>query len=568
MSAAWPVVLTDDYRKRARAAAVPDAVWDGGYKAHILPPTCDDHSARIALKLFPELIQHPQLVERAAVQDMRPIDKATARWNARHPNGRMRHDDPWPRVAANFASQGIEPTDRLAHLYQRIDADYALNRLNELGGDYVGWEPGLGKTLGACMVMDGWDVNFALIVCPNACKDDPWLKDLPVYCPWMEPVVIGNTAKNRRERFEYAKKRMDNGEPTAVICHYEALPLVAKMDRKDGTTWDKLGAFDIRIADEAHRLKNERTGFVKAFRKIKAVGTLLLSGSCTDGEFEDLFVPMQLMQPKRYTRRWDGGWNDKYGDYVEGDFGQLNLGVKPHRLQELREELGEVLVVRRAADELNIPAPHVKDYSVPMLPAQRKAYDDMLEDMFAVLPDGELIAASQGSALIQKLRSITGGVPLPGGGFQSAKLERLLDLYADIGKQQAVVFTWHRELAERASGAIESLGLESRHIHGGVGAAGRKESVERFHVGRVQVLVATMGTLGVGVNLQEAARVTFLEHSYNPKDNEQARDRVVRQGQTRHVLHESITCTGTADELQVLPAVLSKTLLRELLIGR
>lgn len=569
-----PVVLTDNYLKTQRARAVPDSVWDSGYGAWILPPDADAHSARIALRLFPELMaDHPELVARAAVQDIRPIDLATARWNDLYPDGRPTGDDPWRRIQAWVVAElgawhaplvrPIEP-----HEYQRIDADYAVDDLERLGGAYLGWEPGLGKTLGACMVLDAWDVNFALIVCPNGCKADPWLKDLPVYCPWLEPVVIGNSAKDRRASFERAKYRMDAGAPTAVICHYEALALVGKLDRKDGTTWDKLGRFDLRIADEAHRLKNERAGFTKAFRKIKAVGTLLLSGTCTDGEFEDLFVPMQLMQPKRYTRRWEGGWNDKYGDYVDGDHGQLSLGVKPHRLEELRAELGQVLVVRRAGDELDIPEPHKVQVDCPLLSAQQRVYDALLVDLFAELPDGEIVATSKGAALVTALRAVTGGVPLPDGGYASAKLERLLERYADIGRQQAVVFTWHRELAARACAALQGTGHSAALIHGGVGTATRAQHVAAFHAGTTRILVATMRTLGVGVNLQEAARVSFLEEAYVPAANEQARDRVIRQGQTRHVLYERFVSPDTADTTSVLPRLLTRTLLRQLLVGR
>ncbi len=43
-----PVILTSDYLKTQRARAVPHSVWDSGYGAWILPPDCDDHSARLA----------------------------------------------------------------------------------------------------------------------------------------------------------------------------------------------------------------------------------------------------------------------------------------------------------------------------------------------------------------------------------------------------------------------------------------------------------------------------------------------------------------------------------------
>jgi SNF2 family DNA or RNA helicase len=385
----------------------------------------------------------------------------------------------------------------------------------------------------------------------------------------MEPIVIGNTAKQRRDAFADACARMHAGQPTVVVCHYEALPIIAKQEephkgKSDG--WAKLGRWDLVVADEAHRLKNGKTGFVKSLQKIDAVGKLLMSGSVLDGNFEDLFVPWKMMCPARYRSKWRD-WNDRFGDYAEGGFGRISLGVKPHRLDALRDELGDLLVVRRAADELDIPAPHVTRLSVDMLPAQVKVYEQLRDELLADLPDGSLVSASAGASLVQALRVVTGGVPTEGGGYESAKLDALCGRLEDIGRQQVVVFGWHRELVERACERLSGA-FSVAYVHGGVGGTARERIVSAFRAGRTQMLCATMGTLSESVNLQNAGRVVLLEHSWRPLDNEQAVNRVVRQGQQVHAAVDHVTCAGTVDEIRVLPVNLSKTLLRQLLIGR
>lgn len=537
--------ISADWHATDRCRAIPSSFWQGG-EGWCLPSDCDPDAARIALRLFPHLYAStPELAEIAAPQDIRPIDYATAQYVEPA-------TPPYPRVLANARAKGIEP-----HSYQKIDAAYAVDRIQNLGGAYIGSEPGLGKSLMACMVAESNDDNFILVLCPNSAKRRTWLTTLETYMPWMNVVIVGNTAKQRAQSLEDARASIDAGTPTALVCHYEGLPLI-DADLARMPNWDLL------IADEAHRLKNTKTKFVKAALRVKACGTLLLSGSVLDGDIEDLYVPMKLMQPARYPAKWRC-WNDRFVDWAEGGFGRISLGVKPHRLQQLREELGEVLVVRRAGDELDIPTAHVSDISLPMLAPQRKAYKDMVTDLFAKLPDGDVISATAGASLLSKLRQVTGGVALAEGKYSSAKLDYVEELLQDGGSAQSVVFTWHKELANRLA---ERLGDSATIVHGDISGPDREAAVEDFVRGRKRVLIATMATLSESVNLQCASRVILLEHSWRNLDNEQAVARVVRQGQAANAAVYNVTTTDTVDELRVLPVLRSKKVLREMVIGR
>ena len=69
------------------------------------------------------------------------------------------------------------------------------------------------------------------------------------------------------------------------------------------------------------------------------------------------------------------------------------------------------------------------------------------------------------------------------------------------------------------------------------------------------------------VNLQRANNVIFLDRSWNPAQNVQARDRVYRNGQTRPVNVVDIVARDTVDELRVTPAIANKEALRRMILG-
>lgn len=563
MSLDKPTLLTDDYRKTALARAVPYSIFMGG--AWYLPPDPDPESARIAIRLFPKLqAEQPELVARARLSaaDYTPIDLATARWERLYGSyGRPLSEDPWNNVAGHAYMHGITP-----HLFQRIDADYAIENLEKGKGAYFGWEMGLGKTLGACMVIDGWDANFVFIACPNSAKQDPWVESLAKFCPWLEVVVVGNNKVARDAAMARAKQLMDAGTPMALVCHYQAIPIIEGANKRG---WLKLGQWDLVICDEAHLFKTKGAKFTSSIRRLKKAGMLDLSGSVMSGDASKLFVPWQMFQPKRYRSQWRD-WNDRFMEVVAGDYGQIVLGPELTKLDEFRTELGEVLTVRLAKDHLNVPEPVVVHHSVPLSLPQNAVYHKVADDLIAELPDGTTLATVDGAPLRTALRRITGGIPdgKPlNPGLISSKLDKVQELIDSAGDSQIVVFTWHKapgvELVRRLRASGEGVGL----INGDVPRAQRERALDLFKRGGYRVLVATIATLSASVNLQNASVVIMAEESDDPVDNAQAPGRVFRQGQTRTGSLHYVRAANTVDDLEVWPTSATKQELRRLVLG-
>lgn len=593
-----PTLLTTDYLKSSYARCVPDSYFaDGGYW---LPPDPDADSARIALRLFPKLAAaNPELVARArlSVVDHKPIDYALPRWRALSDVDRARRKAGAHRVYWACNDAGIEP-----HEFQWADMDYAVENLNRDKGAYFGWEMGLGKTLGACMVMDAWDVNFAFIGCPNAAKIDPWLQHLEQFTPWMKPIVMGNSAKARRLALTDCLRRMDDGEPTALICHYDALKLIEQEKPRNGG-WKRYGRWDLKVGDEAHLFLKHDTQFTAAFRRLDAVGTLLLSGSVMSGAAEKLCVPWRIMQPRRYKSQWRD-WNDRFFDVVDTDYGKVIVGPKQNRLNEFRAELGEVLTVRPAAQYLSVPEPRrIYKTRLTMLPEQRKAYKALANELLAELPDGEIVLTQEGAPLRTALRRVTGGVPgalcercggsgdecaytldddgvardihrdcpqCAGAGHHGLISVKHDEAMADIksaGDSQVLAFSWYRSTARELERRCLAANIPCGRIDGGVSNAERERIIELFKAGGYRVLVATIKTLSTAANLQNASVVQMLELSDDPIDNEQAVGRAVRQGQPAHVTVIEYGVGDSVDDLDVASNQLSKAELRRQVLG-
>ncbi len=555
-----PIKLTDNFQENAKARAVPYSYFGGG--AWYIPPDPDPESARWALRLFPKLYAaYPELVASAAlsVVDHAPIDFATPRWRELYPGGRHRDADPWARVHAQCVYEGITP-----HEFQRIDADYAIDRLNSGLGAYFGWEMGLGKTLGSCMVIDGWPANFIFIACPNGAKHDPWELELARFCPWLNVVTVGNDKAARAEAVERAAGLMDAGEPTAVICHYAAIRLIEGENKRG---WKKLGRFDLKIADEGHLHKNKMTQFTAAFRRIDACGALFLSGSVMSGRSEDMFVPWQIMRPKRYRRQWED-WNDIFLDVIDGDHGKIVVGPNPARLGAFKAELGEMLTVRPAADYLELPEPREIEHALPLHPAQKRAYHALADELLAEMPDGTIRTTVDGSNLLTALRRVTGGVPTADGlGFISTKSDAALDICVNAADSQVLVFAWHKDLVRDIAARLLAANISTGVIDGDEPDTARERTLELFKRNGYRVLCASIATLSTNVNLQNASVVIMAEESFDPIDNEQAVARACRQGQTQHVSVHRLRCKHTVDDCRVFPAFTTKAILRSMVLG-
>lgn len=566
MSTATPLLieLTGDFAKSHAARSIPGAVWDADRHKWIVADPIP-RTAAIILRIFPELAAtYPELAERRDLlaQDVRPFDNAT-------PAELYIEEECGQEWSVNLAEQGVD-----MYGFQSLDLGYVHAVLEKHGGAYIGWERGLGKTLGSCALIEATDARRTLVVCPNTAKESVWAAEVARWLPDHEVKVLPNDKTKRDRMLEWVKytDRYEDDCPMVLVIHYEALSIIAGKKKVGRNTqiqrgWDKYGEWDLVIADEAHRIKDPKAQMSKALKKVPARYKLALSGSIIQNHAEELFSVLQWLFPDTYKRKWQD-WNDRYLDYDEGPFGKICLGIKIERLEDLRQELGVFMVYRRKEDELDLPEKTEQTLLVDLSAPQRQAYDELLTTCLTELDDGSRIKAADGLVMLGKLRQIASGLDLVGSEVRdSSKLDLAVELISDAEDEAFVVFTWYKANGHTLQDRLAVRGIESFVVDGEVPHDSRAAAIAAFQAGERRVFIGTLATLAESVTLHRATNAIFIDRSWNPAQNVQAEDRIYRIGQDRPVTITHIVAKNTVDELRVLPVIANKEALRRLILG-
>jgi SNF2 family DNA or RNA helicase len=140
--------------------------------------------------------------------------------------------------------------------FQAIDLGYIAAVLRKHQSAEIAWERGLGKTLGACAIIESAVADRVLITSPNTAKESVWLDELRRFLPDHDVVVMPNGNPEKREKA--LQHVSTTHHPVVLVAHYESLDLVAQT-RSGGKGWHRLPTWDIIVADESHRLANNKT---------------------------------------------------------------------------------------------------------------------------------------------------------------------------------------------------------------------------------------------------------------------------------------------------------------------
>ncbi|PQE24601.1 hypothetical protein CJF31_00011242 [Rutstroemia sp. NJR-2017a BVV2] len=119
--------------------------------------------------------------------------------------------------------------------------------------------------------------------------------------------------------------------------------------------------------------------------------------------------------------------------------------------------------------------------------------------------------------------------------FSSKLLALQKDLQSDMGSKCIVFSSWKKTL-DLAAVLLKSTGLHYNLIHGGLGLKIRLKVLDEFRSPKgPNILLMTLGTGAVGLNLAVATRIYILEPQWNPSIELQAMARAQRIGQTKQV---------------------------------
>ena len=469
----------------------------------------------------------------------------------------------------------------------KTDQLVAVEKFRKVDACLIGDEMGVGKTVTAIerdfvLRRDHPTLGRAptLIICERIGLD-VWLYHLKAMGV-MEGEILVIDPKNRAQfvrALETLREdlfRKYEPEYSYYIMHYDAIRLMPELlARPHPIRW-----FHI-IADECHYIKNPKAMRTKLFKKILCHYKTALTGTPADDKPMDFWSPLNWLYPRLFRSYW--AFYDNYMEYEEKFRHQrirVNgrwtlkktgyrevVGVKNTHL--LHKEIAP-FYIRRMLIEVEPDMPELIAVEPPimvdLLPAQRRAYDQMAKKSIARIQDtfdddfvivGDIPPIVSLRLRQMALATIKADLGEDAEGEDeprfildtpSPKLDALMDMVAEHEELSFVVFTWFRGMADLIEAACREQGITVGKIHGGV-TSNRTDIVARFQEGKDRVFVGTIAAAGKTITLTRAHHVIFTDRSPNPNRNTQAERRTWRRTQRNAVRVYQIQARNTVDQI-------------------
>ena len=445
----------------------------------------------------------------------------------------------------------------LLYPYQRVGAKFIAQTGNCILAD----EPGLGKTAQTIIGIEEASMCCVtvLVLCPNTVKlhweaeIHKWSQDDPTY---HDVTVV--TTKNRRKL---------NVCAGWYIINYELFRI---------TPWFQAQQWDWVVVDEAQSTKNRGTKLYKAIKSLTTAHHVLLSGTPFGNNPSELWTLLNIIDPKHYPSFWR--FYEMYVNYTYGYIGQRIVeGVKNTFL--LRRDLASRMVQRKKVDVYKqLPDKIIRRLPIEPSPLQKKVYIKAAQEWLVVNEGKPVTEIRNALSAMLRLRQILSTPMCISGEYgydmpdDSSKLDAAMELIQKT-TESVLVMSLFRGTVKAMQQRLIKANIRHNIIMGGMGDQHAAEVQRQLNAGEIRVVVCTMQSGGVGLNLIGANIVIVVDKHYNPEKQTQAYDRVHRIGQEKTVYINELVCPDTVDilvekildrKIAMTNAVLAESLLTEL----
>lgn len=447
---------------------------------------------------------------------------------------------PTPHVNATLRDYQREGVKWIKYLYD-----------NNLGGCLAD-DMGLGKTLQAITVLaDIYSKKKAkqrptLIVMPRSLIFN-WQNEIQKFAPQLTTYTYYGT-----------ERKLDDAMKAQVILTTYAVVRNDIENLKDIH-------FLYVILDESQNIKNVTSQSAQAVHLLHTDHRLALSGTPVENNLTELYSLFRFLNPAMFGTL--DSFNQRYTNPIQKDGDKMVLN-------SLRRKIFPFLLRRLKKDVLKeLPDRIDQTLHVEMSEKQHRLYDERRRYYKTLISSNikaEGIKKSQ-FVMFQALNELRQIASIPenfsDGKIASPKTDQLIDSLTEAVENghKVVVFFNFLTGIELVAERLTQLGIGYVEMTGAT--ANRKKVVDTFQKSpSCMVMLMTLKTGGVGLNLTAADTVFIFEPWWNKAAEEQAINRLHRMGQTQKVLSYSIIAKGTIEE-KILLLQQQKAELFEGLIG-
>ncbi len=305
--------------------------------------------------------------------------------------------------------------------------------------------------------------------------------------------------------------------------------------------------FHMVILDESQNIKNTASQTTQATFLLKADHRLALSGTPIENNLTELYSLFRFLNPTMFGTADD--FNSRYTYPIQRDDDK-------DAMTSLRRKIFPFMLRRLKCDVLkDLPDRIEQTLYVEMSSEQAEFYERRRQYYYEQVRKTIAAEGVQKSQFVMfqalsELRRIA-SVPesLSDNMIASPKLEQLMDAVEDAvenGHKVVIFFNFIAGL-ELASERLEQSGIDFCSMTGST--RDRRSIVERFQNDpNCRVMLMTLKTGGVGLNLTAADTVFIFEPWWNKAAEEQAINRLHRFGQKANVLSYSLITRATIEE--------------------
>jgi len=329
-------------------------------------------------------------------------------------------------------------------------------------------------------------------------------------------------------------------------------------------------AWDLVIADEAHRLKNPRSASARLAKSLHSRYLLLLTATPVENRLADLFQLVGLVRP------------GSLGSVTQfrARHGSTGLRRSARNVPALRLAMRDVMV-RHRRSELTVMLPRRLAETVRVVPGTGEG--ELYRLVSARVRAQARGAAAARAMALRSVQRLAGSSPwalapslaklgwddlamraaaVPATGKTTALLE-ILDRHLSRG-EKVVVFTAFRRTLDLLAEVLAEHGLPASAYHGGLPRAQKDAAIAAFQ--RDAPVLLSTEAAGEGRNLQFCHVMVNFDLPWNPMQIEQRLGRIHRIGQDHDVLLTNLVARGTVEE-QILHVLQAKINLFELVVG-
>ena len=418
--------------------------------------------------------------------------------------------------------------------YQKEAVDFLRVHSRAILGD----EQGVGKSYPAIAAFDYLD-GPKLIVSPSYLMYN-WYR----YLREMGHRDIAIVEGERHQRYEALRS-----DAEWYLLNYEMLSrTIAKPNPR--TNWGPEYVKELLerpwagiIFDEAHKLRGRNTGWTSATFKMltlkyapsRDARVILVTGTPIYNNPGDVWSYLKIIDPRTYTSYWR--FVETYCWMEYNGWAMDVVGVRDP--EGYRGTLDQYMIRRKLRDvypELDEPVHHLVHLQLPQrwMDAHKQAKQKW------ILENPDTGEKKKLLELTSQLRRLTGAMA-------PTKKAALKDFLSDHDAEQVVVWAWYHD----SINAAESVVPKKRLIGvatGDTAPRDRDKLVEKLSSSKDGVLIASLGALQMGANIQSAHTMVFYEEDYLHTTNDQALGRLNRRGQTEQVHVYHFLCEGTIDD--------------------